>query len=141
MPYLLDTVAVSETRKPQLNPGYVAWLEARDVEETFIGAPTLGELFEGIPSLKPSAVRDRLTDWLSGVIESYEGRIIPLDAAAARVWGEAMGNARRKGRPLPIVDSQLAAIALVNKLTVVTRNVRDFDISEFHGLDVINPWS
>ncbi len=141
MPFLLDTTAVSETRKPAPNRRYVSWLQQQRFEETYIGAPTIGELVQGVAPLKSTAERERILKWTLSIIENFEDRIMPLDAAAAQIWGEAMGDARRKGRELPIIDSQLAAIALANGLAVVTRNVRHFDIPGFEGLKVISPWS
>ncbi len=91
--------------------------------------------------MKVAAERERLLQWTLRIMEMFEKRVLAFDAAAARVWGEANGEARRRGRLLPIIDSQLAAIAIVNGLTVVTRNVRHFRLPEFEGLKVISPWT
>lgn len=134
-------MAASETRKPSPNRGYVSWLEQRTLDETFIGAPTVGELFAGIARLKASIEREHIATWAQQIVEAFAERILPFDGAAAHVWGEAIGSASCAGRPLAIIDAQLAAIALVNGLTVVTRNVRHFTAPEFVGLRVINPWT
>jgi predicted nucleic acid-binding protein len=139
--YLLDTNAVSEARKSSPNRGYAEWLSARKIDETFVSAPTVGELFQGIASAKTGAARDGILHWATALLEEFEHRILPFDANAAEAWGEANGKARRSGRSLPIIDSQIAAIAFVNDLAIVTRNVRDFDIPEFEGLKVISPWN
>ena len=60
-----------------------------------------------------------------------------FDAAAAGIWGELMGAGDAAGRQLPIIDAQIAAIALVNGLSVVTRNVRDFAPM---GVETVDPW-
>lgn len=141
MKFLLDTAAVSETRKPKPNPGYLGWLRQQHSDEAFIGTPTLGELFAGIAPLRAPAERERLLKWTLEILRTFEQHIVPLDAEAAQVWGEAMGDARRRGRILSVIDAQLAAIAFVNGFAVVTRNVRHFAVPEFEGLKVISPWS
>jgi predicted nucleic acid-binding protein len=137
---LFDTGAVSELTKPTPNAGFVSWSEAHAGEEAFLGAPTLSELVQGTHQLLPSEQSERLMAWLMQVETYYSERILPFDQVAARAWGAAMGSARRRGRKYPIIDSQLAAIAFVNDLTIVTRNVAHFDIPEFEGLKVVNPW-
>ena len=101
---------------------------------------TLGELRHGI-ALLPSGSdrRESLTQWLDDdLLVRFRGRILPFDLAAALAWGDLFGEARAKGVTLPIIDSQIAAIAKVNDLTLVTRNTRHF---EQCGISVIDPWS
>ncbi len=141
MGFLLDTTAVSEYRRRRSNSGFVAWTAANAMQEAFIGAPTLGELVQGIHKLGPSAERESLQKWVSEIEERFESHILAFDAEAARVWGAASGQARRQGRLLPYIDSLLVAIAVVHDLTIVTRNVRDFEIPEFERLNVISPWT
>lgn len=79
--------------------------------------------------------RHRLIDWLETELPIFfAGRILPIDAKAADRWGRLMAQA---GRPLPAIDSLLAATALIHNLTLVTRNVRDF---AFENLALIDPW-
>ncbi len=141
MAFLLDTTALSEYRKRRPNPGFVDWSAANAMKETFVGAPTLGELIQGIHKLGPSAERQHLQAWVGEIEKRFESRILAFDAEAARVWGVASGQARHRGRLLPYIDSLLAAIAVVNELTVITRNLRDFEIPEFEELKVISPWT
>jgi predicted nucleic acid-binding protein len=75
-------------------------------------------------------VQNELQDW-------FEGRILPIDEPVANRWGLLSAQAQSKGQPLPTIDSLLAATALQHNLTVVSRNVSDFQIA---GLEVINPW-
>jgi predicted nucleic acid-binding protein len=141
LPYLLDTTAVSEYRKPRPNAAFVGWSETNASEETFLGTPTIGELICGVYNLAPSLARRRLQKWVEQIKKRFESRILPFDGEAARLWGAATGNAQRRGKTLSPVDSQLAAIAVLHGLTVITRNVHHFDIDEFQGLKVISPWS
>jgi hypothetical protein len=74
-----------------------------------------------------------LEDWLNGIITSYAERLLTVDERVADEWGRLAA----KAGPVPIVDSLLAATAAVHGLTVVTRNVADFERS---GVPVLNPW-
>ncbi|MGH7736886.1 MAG: type II toxin-antitoxin system VapC family toxin [Candidatus Tyrphobacter sp.] len=141
MPFLLDTMAISEFRKPLPNAGFLGWASANEGEETFLASPTLGELVQGAFQARPAERRRVLASWIAQTEERFAERIIPFGIEAARVWGEANSVARRSGRRLSPIDSQLAAIAVVHGLTIVTRNVRDFKIPEFKALRVVNPWS
>jgi predicted nucleic acid-binding protein len=63
--------------------------------------------------------------------------MLPFTHATARVWAEMTAKSESQGRPLALIDSLIAATALENGLTLVTRNVKDFSTS---GVDVVNPW-
>ena len=67
----------------------------------------------------------------------FSGRIIPVDRQVAGRWASLMAQRTRAGRPLPTVDSLIAATALAYDLTIVTRNTRDF---EGIGTAIVNPW-
>ena len=140
MSFLLDTTTLSELTKPTPNSGYLQWISTNSTGNAFIGAPSIGELEIGITLLDPSKKRRSLETWLAKLIGEFEGRILPFDAAAARIWGRAVGTARRNGLTLASTDSQIAAIAGVHGLAVVTRNARHFERPEFGQLEIINPW-
>jgi predicted nucleic acid-binding protein len=138
--YLLDTTALSELTRPQPNGGFIKWLSVHAAEQTFVGAPSIGELEIGIALLARSKKRASLERWLEKLTAEFSERILSFDTKAARLWGRAVGQARRLGRTLPATDSQICAIAVVNSLAVVTRNVRHFEVDAFSDLSVINPW-
>lgn len=122
--YLLDTNFVSEARKPRPDPGVLAFLQLNDPNSGFISVLTLGELRKGVAALKlrdpdPNAA-SRLAAWVEGIEVGFADRILGIDAATARLWGEWSAE-----RPRPVVDTLLAATAVVNNLTLVTRNIRD----------------
>jgi len=133
--YLLDTNFVSEARRPRPNPGVVAFLRANNPDRSFVSAMTIGELRKGVAAqrVRDAINADRLADWVNRFEAEYAERIIPVDRAVARIWGELSA-----GRPLPVVDTLIAATALAHDLTVVTRNVRDVAAT---GANVLNPWS
>jgi predicted nucleic acid-binding protein len=135
MSYLIDTNVLSELRRKQPNSDVVAWVQARPASTFYISVLTLGELRKGIASLGDSEKQQSLLDWLEVELpQFFMGRVLPIDAAIADRWGGLVAQA---GRPVPAIDSLLAATALVNGLQMVTRNHKDF---AYPGLQTINPW-
>ena len=138
MKYLLDTCVVSEFVKPQPDPGLTSWLHDCDEEQLAISVATIAEIQSGIARLPQSARRTALETWLAqDLIARFEPRILPLDLATALAWGDAMGRAKRAGRPAPQIDALLAAVCGIRKLVLVTRNVKDFERLE---VELLNPW-
>jgi toxin FitB len=139
MTFLLDTNVVSEWAKPQPNPDVVAWLAEVDEDRTFISVITLAELRSGIASLATGRRRDRLETWLAhDLLTRFEGRMLPIDAAVADSWGRITASAKTTGRSIHAMDAFLAATAHVHQLTLVTRNVSDFQGA---GTPILCPWS
>ena len=135
MSYLLDTNVVSELAKSRPAPAVVAWFS--NVPEHFLHLSVLsnGELRSGVERLPDGARKERLRLWLEQDVPAWFGeRFLPVSAGIADRWGRLIADSRR---PLPAVDSLLAATALHHGLRIVTRNAADF---RFPGLDVINPW-
>ena len=132
--YLLDTNVVSELRKLKPHQGVVAWIEAAPEESLFISAVTVGEIQAGIEITRrqDAAKAKEIEDWLDGVAQSYG--VLPADAAIFRRWAQLMH--RRSDHHLE--DALIAATALVRGLTVVTRNIDDF---EPFGVPLINPFT
>lgn len=136
MSYLLDINVLSELRRKAPNAGVVTWFSPRPASTLFLSVLTLGELRKGVEGLADTDRRAALLDWLEAELPIFfTGRILPVDAQVADRWGRLVATA---SRPLPAIDSLLAATAAHHGLSLVTRNVRDFaDL----GLEVINPWS
>ena len=136
MSYLLDTNVLSELRKRTPNAGVVEWFAQRPASTLFLSVLTLGELRKGVEGVKDVTRRMALLDWLDADLPAFfTGRILSVDAPVADRWGRMLAAA---GRPVPAIDSLLAATAIHHGLSLVSRNVRD--LTDF-GLDVINPWS
>jgi predicted nucleic acid-binding protein len=138
MPFLLDTNVISETVRPRPEPLVLAWLERQSPVELFLASQTIGELVRGACKVGEKARRDRFTQWIEeDLARQFEGRILAFDEAAARIWGSLMGEGDRTGQTPPAADTQIAAVAIARDLTLVTRNVKDF---ERFDVAVLNPW-
>jgi len=135
MSYLLDTNVISETIRPRQHKQVIAWLEQIPAEALFISVLTLGEIRKGIEKLTEKKRREKLRLWLEHELTAWFGRrVLPIDLAVADRWGRLLAEL---GRPVPSIDSLIAATALHHELRLVTRNAKDFD---YPGLEVINPW-
>jgi len=135
MSYLLDTNIISETVRRMPNRAVIRWLGQIPGESLFVSVLTLGEIRKGIEALADKKRREKLRLWLEHDLPGwFEGRVLPIDIVVADRWGRLLAEA---GRPLPAIDSLLAASALHYDLRLVTRNARDFD---YTGLEVINPF-
>lgn len=136
--YLIDTNVVSEARKKaQANPGVINFFNhvAAADAPVYLSAISVGEIRRGVDSLRyrNDAPQARLLEnWLTTILRQFEANILDFDADAAQVWGWL-----RVPRPEHALDKQIAAIALVNDLTVVTRNTTDF---EGTGVRLMNPF-
>lgn len=109
-------------------------------EETMhLSVLTLGEIRKGIARLPAGPKRKRLEHWLEhDLAERFSGRIIPVDAESADLWGRLQARAEGQGRTLPTLDSLLAATAMSRGLTLVTRNTADFSLT---GAELLDPWA
>lgn len=135
MSYLVDTNVLSELRRRAPNPQVVAWMKRHPSDSLYLSVLTLGELRKGIETLAVGDKRLQLLDWLENDLPVFfSGRVLGIDAATAHRWGRLQAE---MGRPIPAIDSLLAAQALQAGLKLVTRNVKDFT---FPGLEVVNPW-
>ncbi|MEW9612916.1 type II toxin-antitoxin system VapC family toxin [Shinella sp. S4-D37] len=135
---LLDTNVVSELRKVasgRAHPNVAAWNETVDPAETFISSVVLHELEIGVRLVEHNdAIAGKvLRSWLENtVLTAFSGRILPLDEAAA-----VQAAQWHVPNPKPINDAYIAATALNRRMTLVTRNIKDF---EGMGVALTNPW-
>lgn len=136
--YLLDTNILAELVKPMPNQDVVRWVDARDEQQLYVSVITIGELLRGIAKHPQPARQSVLAAWVNDqLVPRFADRIIPVSLAVMRVWADVTVECERRGRPLPAIDSLIAASALSLKATIVTRNVRDFMAT---GVDIVNPW-
>jgi len=136
--FLLDTSVISELVKKNPRRQVVDWIDGQEESTLFLSALTVGELEKGIAKLPASARKRKLLSWVRrDLAERFGGRLLPIDVRVAARWGAITGESEKRGRPLPVIDSLIAATALVHDLQIVTRNIRDF---ERCGVACVNLW-
>jgi predicted nucleic acid-binding protein len=136
--FLLDTNCISELVRPKPEPRVVDWMEAADEALLYLSVLTVGEIRKGVAGLPQGKRRTHLETWLALELQArFAGRIVPIDAAIADRWGAIAAEAKRRRKPLSVIDGLLAATALHRNLTVVSRNASDFTTAQ---VQVLNPW-
>lgn len=134
--YLVDTNVISEARKgAKANSGVRKFFKSIDAADMYLAAQTIGEIRRGLENIRqrgdfPQAAR--LEKWLDLVTTEYADRILSFDEECAQVWGRLMSPNHQHP-----IDKQIAAMALIYDLAVVTRNTADFQGT---GVDLINPF-
>ena len=121
--FLLDTNIVSELRKSKPHGAVVAWVAAQDTTHLYLSAMTIAELQRGVEITREQDVEtaEHIVGWLEQLILS--GQVLAMDAPVCRQWARLM---HRQSDTLT-EDAFIAATAIVHRLVVVTRNVRDFN--------------
>jgi predicted nucleic acid-binding protein len=135
MSYLLDTNVLSELRKgPRCNPHVAAWFAPVPDHEIYLSVLVIGEIRRGIERLRSRDPHTAVTleEWLTQVVTGHHGRLLAVNHTVAEEWGRMTAV-----RPLPTVDSLLAATAKVYGLTLVTRNTPDIAGT---GVAFLNPF-
>ena len=130
--FLLDTDVLSALRRRDRNPEIVRWVEAQRTSDLYMSVVTVGEIERGVTQQQqrnPSFSRE-LALWLDRVLAWYSDRILSVDSATARRWGQLSATLGHDG-----ADLLIAATALEHGLTVVTRNVRHFEPTGVPTLD------
>lgn len=138
MNFLLDTCVISELIKVQQNQTVIDWINSCTEDSLFLSSLTIGEIQKGISKLSTSKKKNTLQNWLDkNLFARFNRRILPIDSLVAQKWGEILAVSKKNGFKLPAIDSLIAATAIVNNLTLVTRNTKDMVQS---GVSLYNPW-
>ena len=135
MNYLIDTNVISEVRKGDRCDANVAvWYASIADEDLFLSTLVLGEIRKGVelPRARDAGKAAALERWLRDVESAFDGRILGVDNAVSDLWGRMSAI-----RTVPVIDGLLAATALANGLTLVTRN--DKDVAGL-GAKILNPF-
>ena len=130
--FLLDTDVLSALRRRERNPRVALWVEEQRASDLYLSVVTVGEIERRITQQQrhdPSFAQD-LALWLDRVLAWYGDRVLPVDAATARRWGQLSATVGHEG-----ADLIIAATALEHGLTVVTRNIRHFEPAGVHIID------
>lgn len=132
--YLLDTNIVSELRKVRPHGAVVSWLKTIADEDLHLSAVTLGEIQAGIEITREQDAQKAVAieAWADQVANTYN--VLAMDAVIFRLWATLM----HRQSDTVYEDAMIAATALRHKLTVVTRNIRDF---ERFNVAIFNPFN
>ena len=131
--YLLDTNVVLELRKIKPHSAVLAWLQGVNDHDLHLCAVTIGEIQAGIEIAREQSdgKANEIEAWLNQLANNYN--VLPMTAETFRIWAKLM---HRQSNTV-IEDAMIAACAIAHRLTVVTRNVRDF---ERFSMDLLNPF-
>jgi predicted nucleic acid-binding protein len=136
--FLLDTNVLSEFARTGAPDQHVdRWLKTTPEESLFASVLTFAEIRRGIELLPPGKRRTQLEQWQDDLVASFEIRLFPVTKAIADRWAVLAAQAQRSGITLANIDGLIAATAIEHDLTLVTRNVKDFDGVE---VPLFNPW-
>lgn len=135
MKYLLDTNVVCEATARNPETTVMAWIETH-AHECFLSSVSLGEICKGLHRLPEGKRKRGLVQWADGLESDFAEQILGLDTSTLKSWGKLYAKHEAKGFNMDVLDSLIAATALVHHLTVVTRNTADFPAD----VKTINPW-
>lgn len=133
--FLLETNVVSELTRTEPDGNVMAFLAAH--HDLWLSAIVAHELEFGLQLLPHGQRRDLLSAALSGIVNEYQDRVLPVDRKVAEWAAVIRSQAHRDGRMLDLGDALIAGTARANELTVATRNIADFSGLDIH---VFNPW-
>ncbi len=121
--YLLDTFTISQALSRHPNAGAVAWIANQNPTSLFMSVVSVAEIRRGAIQARKNDPKfaDKIDTWLNTTVASFSDRILPINVAVARHWGALQATAGHGGE-----DIMIAATALDQGLTLVTRNIRDF---------------
>ena len=139
MKYLLDTCIISELIKKSPSSKLIRWFSNIEENQLFISVLTIGEIHKGIEKLPSSKKKNKLHKWVNHDLkERFNNRILDFDLKTATIWGKMQAYSEMQGKSMPAIDGQIAATGMRYDLIVVTRNIKDMEIS---GVMLLNPWN
>ncbi len=138
MNYILDTNVISELVAAQPDTNVTRWIESIDPQTVYLSVITVGELKKGIEKSPDSRRKTDLKEWLTNdLLVRFQDQLLPIDSSVTLTWGSLVARMEAIGKPMPAIDSLLAATTLHSGYTLSTRNVGDF---EHAGIALLNPW-
>lgn len=136
--WLLDTNVLSELRRPRPEPKVVAFIQEKPLDLLYVSAVTLAEIRIGIELVTDAGRRAELADWLAHKVRPmFEQRVLPISEDIMLKWRLLVEDGRKAGHTFSQPDLIIAATALHHGLTVVTRDVSDYERAR---TPVLDPW-
>ena len=136
--FLLDTNILSELMRQQANEQVVKWLDSKPVSELSISSITAAEIKLGIALLPEGKRKQQLKLLADEMLREFDSRCLGFDYSTSEIYSEIVASCIKQGRAISTEDAQIAAISKQNKLVLVTRNIRDFEMIE--GIELYNPF-
>lgn len=137
--YLLDTNVLSEGSKRMPNSGYLQWIQEVDDSLLYTSCLVLGEGLRGVLLIKDAYKRKQLNVYWHDICETFAAKSMPIDTDVAILWAQLSAACAKRGRTAPYIDLLLAAQALTFDMTLVSRNIKDFE--QFKDLNIFCPWT
>jgi toxin FitB len=138
MNYLLDTCVISELVSKRPESKVINWIDSILDTHLYLSVITIGEIRKGVEKLPDSKRKTLIRSWLEDqLLIRFHSRIVPIDTDLILTWGQLVGMLEATGKQMAAIDSLIAATALHNRFTLVTRNVEDFKNA---GILILNPW-
>jgi toxin FitB len=135
---VIDTNVFSELMKPKPDSSVLQWARREPENTLFTTAITMAEVLFGIQRLPLGRRRSDLEEAAAKTFDlEFADRILPFDEEAAETYATLVAKRQETGRPIDVLDAQIAAITVARRATLATRNTRDF---EHCGAHVVNPW-
>ncbi len=136
--FLLDTNVLSELRRPTPDANVLAFVAAQPLDRFYVSAVTLAEIRFGIERVGDAGKRSALSDWLTHRVRPmFEGRVLQVTEDVMFRWRLLVEEGRKVGQTFTQPDLIIAATAIHHGLTIVTRDMRDFERAR---VAVLNPW-
>ena len=135
MNWLLDTDVLSQPAKQHGDPRVIAWLK-QEKERCYTSSIVIAQLAYWV-RCKQGRQRTQLQEWLSRLIDAFEGRIHGFNVSVAHVWADQQHALELAGCQMPLEDSYIAATARRHGLIIATGNDKDFCRP---GIRVFNPF-
>ena len=136
--FILDTNVLSAIMADRPSPEVAIWIARQPDDELFTTVISKAEILSGLAIMPAGRRRSALETAAQAIFSNdFDGRVLTFGAAAASAYAGIFAVRRRAGRPAAPLDSMIAAIAVANNASVVTRDVLGF---EGCGVEVINPW-
>ena len=135
---VLDTNVISEIMRPQPNEGVLSWLNDQDSSRLYITVITLAEIGYGLKILPEGRRKQILKNQFELFIaQGFSYRLLSFNQTSAETYAEIMAQRKLKGRPMSILDGQIAAITRVQNYALATRNTKDFECCD---IELFNPF-